>query len=53
MKTEKPLSLNLPMGKDGTSEKFVEGITAFNNELQFDGWNIFWDDKLSDISAQK
>ena len=37
----------------GTSEQFVEGITAFNNELQFDGWNIFWDDNLSDISFKR
>ena len=37
----------------GTSEKFAEGITAFNNELQFDGWNIFWDNNLSDISFKR
>ncbi len=37
----------------GTSEKFTAGITAFNNELQFDGWNIFWDNNLSDISFKR
>lgn len=33
--------------------KFQTCITAFNAELRFDGWTIFWDETLRDISFRR
>lgn len=34
-------------------ENFTICIDAFNAELQFDGWNIFWDESIGDISFKR
>lgn len=34
-------------------ENFASCVEALNSELQFDGWNIYWDDSLADISFKR
>ena len=36
-----------------TPEKFAESVDAFNMELKFDGWEIYWDESLCDISFRR
>ena len=34
-------------------ENFATCVNAFNSELQFDGWSIFWDESIGDISFKR
>lgn len=34
-------------------ENFATCVNAFNSELQFDGWRIFWDESIGDISFKR
>ena len=34
-------------------EKFTACVDSFNAELRFDGWNIYWDEGLNDISFRR
>jgi hypothetical protein len=34
-------------------EKFTACVDSFNAELKFDGWNIYWDEGLNDISFRR
>ena len=34
-------------------EKFTACVDSFNAELSFDGWNIYWDEGLNDISFRR
>ena len=42
-----------PRNFDGDQAKYAECIERFNTELRFDGWEIFFDESLNEISFRR